>query len=108
MKNLAKNFLFILLIFLLISLLFSWLYQPEKIEQIPLSQLAQEINQEKVKKIIVEGSEISIFYHGDEETMTKSRKEELTDLSQSLPNLGVKSEQLAKVNIEIKEMCGPG
>jgi len=103
MKSLLKNFIYILLIFLAIGWLFTVFVQPEKIEQIPLSQLAQEINQEKVKKIIVEGNEISIFYHGDEEAGAKSRKEEITDLSQSLPGLGVDPEKLAKVSIEIKE-----
>lgn len=103
MKSLVKNLASVLLIFLLIALLFNWVYQPEKIEEISLSQLVQEINQEKVKKIIIEGSEISIFYHGDEEAEVISRKEEMTDLSQSLPNLGTDPEKLAKVNIEIKE-----
>ncbi|HUW71952.1 MAG TPA: ATP-dependent zinc metalloprotease FtsH [Candidatus Humimicrobiaceae bacterium] len=103
MKSLVKNLASVLLIFLLIALLFNWVYQPEKIEEISLSQLVQEINQEKVKKIIIEGGKISIFYHGDEEAEVISRKEEMTDLSQSLPNLGTDPEKLAKVNIEIKE-----
>lgn len=103
MKGLVKNLVSILLIFLLIWLFFTWFYQPGKLEEIPISQLAQEINQEKVKEIIVEGNEVSIFYQGDEEAKTKSRKEETTDISQSLLNLGVNSEKLAKVNIEIKE-----
>jgi cell division protease FtsH len=107
MKSLIKNLVSILLIFLLISLLFTFFFQPEKVKEISLSQLAREINQEEVKKIIVEGSEISIFYHGDEdgdqEAKTKSRKEEMTDLSQSLLNLGVDPEKITKANIEIKE-----
>jgi len=103
MKSLIKNLVFILLIFLSISLVFTWLNQPGKVEEISLTQLVQEINQGKVKKIIVEGSEISIFYQGKEDVGAKSRKEEMTDLSQSLPNLGVNPEELAKVDIEIRE-----
>ena len=34
MKSLAKNFIFILLIFLLISAVFTFIYQPEKVEEI--------------------------------------------------------------------------
>jgi len=97
-----KNFIFILLIFLIISGIFTLFAQPfEKEKELSITQLVEEINQEKIKKITVSGDELLILYH--DETKAKSRKEAVTDLSQSLPNLGVKPEQLAKVNIEIKE-----
>ncbi len=57
MKKLAKNFIFILLIFLIISGIFGLLQQPfEKEKELSITQLVKEINQEKIKKITVSGS----------------------------------------------------
>ena len=105
MKNLAKNFLVIILIFLLISAVFSLFYQPfEKTKEISLTQLVQEINQEKVKKITVSGNELRIVYQDN--SKVKSRKEQETALSESLINYGVEKTKLAKVEVETKESDG--
>ncbi|MBZ9572064.1 ATP-dependent zinc metalloprotease FtsH [Patescibacteria group bacterium] len=105
MKNLIKNFIVILFIFLIISAIFSLFFQPfEKEKQLPLSQLVEEINQEKIKKIIISGNELQITYR--DETKAKSRKEAEIDLSQFLLNYGVDVEKLKKVAIEIKEEGG--
>ncbi len=105
MKYLVKNFVFILLIFLIISAVFALFSQPFKKEkEISLSQLVEEINQEKIKKITVSGSELSILYQ--DETMVKSRKETESSLSESLMNLGIDLGKLKKVDIEAKKEQG--
>jgi len=105
MKSLIKNFVFILLIFLIISAVFALFSQPFKKEkEISLSQLVEEINQEKIKKITVSGSELSILYQ--DETTTKSRKETESSLSESLMNLGIDLGKLKKVEIEAKKEQG--
>ncbi len=105
MKNLAKNLVYVLLIFVLISAVFSLFYQPfEKIEEIALSKLVEDINQERVKKITVSGNDISILYQ--DASQAKSRKETEIGLSQSLLNLEVNREKLAKVEIETKKETG--
>jgi len=105
MKNLIKNFVFILVIFLIISGAFALFSQPFKKEgEISLSKLAEEINQGKIKKIIISGSELSILYQ--DETTAKSRKEPESSLSESLLNLGVDKENLKKVEIETTKEQG--
>ena len=105
MKNLAKNFIFILLIFLAISAIFALFSQPfEKEKELSLTQLVSEINQEKIKKITVSGNELQIVYQDD--SKAKSRKETEAALSESLTNYGVDKEKLAKVEIETKEAGG--
>lgn len=105
MRNLAKNFLVILLIFLLISAIFSLFYQPfEKVKELSITQLVQEINQEKVKKITVTGNELQIVYQDD--SKARSRKETEAALSESLINYGVDKTKLARVEIETKETGG--
>jgi len=105
MKNLLKNFLFIILIFIIISAIFTLFQEPLKKErELSLTQLVQEINQEKIKKITVSGNELQIIYQ--DESKARSRKETETALSQSLINYGVEKEKLARVEIETKETGG--
>ncbi len=101
MKNLLKNFVFILLIFLVISAVFSLFSKPfEKTQTVSLTQLVQDINQEKVKKIVVSGNELQITYQND--SKANSQKETEAALSESLINLGVDKTRLDKVEIETK------
>ena len=105
MKNLAKNFITILFIFLLISAVFSLFYQPlGEIKELSFSQLAENVNQGEIKKIIVAGNELDIVYQDD--SLAKSRKEDETALSQSLINYGVEQDKLMNVELEIKDAGG--
>ena len=105
MKNLAKNFVFILLIFLLISAIFGLFSQtPQKEKEISLTQLVQDINQEKVKEVVISGNDISVTYQDNSQAKTK--KETETALSQSLINYGVDQSKLEKVDIGLKEERG--
>lgn len=105
MKNLTKNLITILLFFLVISSIFSLLstsVQEEK--NISLSELVNDINNEKVKKITVSGSSVSVIY--PDNSKAKTMKEVESSLSQSLVNYGVDNEKLKKVNIEVKQEGG--
>ncbi len=105
MKNLAKNFVFILLIFLIISGVFTLFQKPfEKEKELSLTQLVEEINQEKIKKITVTGSELLVIYQDD--SKAKSRKETEVSLSESLLNYGVNKEKLKLIEIETKKESG--
>ena len=105
MKNLAKNFLFILLIFFAISGLFALLSQSsEKSSQISLTQTVQDINQNKIKQITVSGNNLQIVYQDN--SKAESVKESDSSLSQSLTNLGVIKDSLDKIVITNKEPSG--
>jgi len=102
MRNLFKNFIAILLIFLFISGVFTLFSQPlEKEKGLSLTQLVAEINQENIKKITVTGNELAITFQDDSKAY--SRKEAESALSESLINYGVDKSKLAKVEIETKE-----
>lgn len=107
MKKLVQNFLLVILFLLIISSLFALVFQPfERIETIPLSQLVEDLNKEKVEKITVAGTGISIFYN--DESKAKSQKEIDADFTQTLFNLGVEPEKMrpGKVEIEYKKEGG--
>ena len=102
MKNLAKNIIFVILILLIISGIFTLFNQPiETKKEISLTQLVEEINQEKIKEIIVSGSALQIIYQDN--SKVQSRKETETALSESLINYGVDKEKLKKIEIKSEE-----
>jgi cell division protease FtsH len=101
MNNFLKHLLLILALFFLISFFFSRVsLAPEK--TISLSELVKEINDGKVKQIIISGNSIEIFY--EDGTKAKSKKEIESSLSETLINLGVNKEKLASVNFQVKEV----
>ncbi len=106
MKKLLKNFILIILIFLLVSGIFA-LFSPQtfkKTEEISFTQLVKDINEEKVEKIEVSGNEISLIYKSEKEAI--SRKESDISLTEALINYGVDREKIRKIDIGIKKEKG--
>ncbi|OGI97435.1 cell division protein FtsH [Candidatus Nomurabacteria bacterium RIFCSPLOWO2_02_FULL_42_17] len=92
---------------MLISALYSLIFgNVKKTDEIPLSQIAQLISQEQVKKITVEGEKIIVTFLDD--TQKRSKKEAESSLSETLSNYGVSKELLNKVEFEIKNQTGLG
>ena len=105
MKFLAKNVIYILLIFLLISAVFTLLFNPnDPIEDISLTQLVNDINDDKVKMVTIAGPVIDIVYFDD--SIAISRKEAESSLTESLINFGVNSEKIKAVEIQTKPEGG--
>jgi cell division protease FtsH len=104
-KNLIKNFLLVIIIFVVFSAIFSFLsgsFKPDgKVKQVPINQLANEINQGKVKQISVSGNTVSITYNDNAQGV--SQKEPGTDISQTLINYGAGKDKLAGLDLDIKE-----
>jgi cell division protease FtsH len=101
-KSLTKNFLFIVLIFVFISAIFA-LFSPlsPSLPEISISQLSQEINQDKVKNIDVTGNKILVTYKDDSKAQTI--KESELGLSQTLKNYGLSQEKLSQLDFSVKE-----
>ncbi|MBU3901173.1 ATP-dependent zinc metalloprotease FtsH [Patescibacteria group bacterium] len=105
MKGLLKNFLIILILFILISGVFSMLGDSQNIPQkISLTELAQQINQDKVAKIAVSEQDLKItLKDGAVETAFKETESGLTE---SLKNYGVDAAKLQAVQISIEQPSG--
>ncbi|MDI6883067.1 MAG: ATP-dependent zinc metalloprotease FtsH [Patescibacteria group bacterium] len=106
MKQLLKNFIIVILIFLLISGIFT-LFNPQsfkKTKEVAFSTLVQEIQEGKVKEIKVAGDELLIKYLSQEEAV--SRKESGISLSQSLIDYGVEKEKIKEIKIEVEKERG--
>lgn len=98
LNPLVKNFIAVVLILLVIGGVFSLLYLPaDNANEISLSQLVTEINQDKVKKITVAGDTIQVTYQDDKKAT--SMKESNSVLPELLLNLGVDKLKLQTVQI---------
>jgi len=98
LNPLVKNFIFVVLILIVVGGLFSLFYLPtEQKSEISLSQLVSDINQDKIKKIDVAGDTVSITYQDDK--MAKSMKESNSVLSDVLVNLGADRTKLQTIDI---------
>ncbi len=101
MKFLFKNLLLILVIFLIVSSLFAFFFEPfSQKEKVSLNQLAQDINEGKVKEVTAFGSDLSVIYQDDREV--ESRKEPEIGLRETLITYGAKEENINNIKLNIE------
>ena len=72
----------------------------ERLDEIPLSQLVDDINAGEVKSISVQENDLEVTYTDDQ--LVSSRKEEGVDLTETLVAMGVPPAQLAQVDLEVE------
>jgi len=95
---LLKNFVLVVLILFIVGSIFSFLYFPSQTSnEIPVSQLVSDINNDNIKKITVSGDTLDIVYTDDK--AATSMKESGTGLTDLLINLGVNKDSLDKINV---------
>ncbi len=106
LNPLLKNFVFIVLILVVVAGVFSLFYAPgEKPTQVSLSQLVLDVNADKIKKIDVAGDTVTITYADDplnpsgQAKTAQSMKESNSVLPDVLANLGADKTKLQKVQI---------
>ncbi|MEI7498285.1 MAG: ATP-dependent zinc metalloprotease FtsH [Candidatus Falkowbacteria bacterium] len=101
MKNLVRNILLFFSLILLAALAVSALTTKNTSNSVGIETLVSELNQQQVKSMAVVGSEIKVaLKDGKEQTV---RKEPGQPLSELLTNLGVTSDKLQGVAIEVKD-----
>ncbi|MEX2144998.1 MAG: ATP-dependent zinc metalloprotease FtsH [Candidatus Spechtbacterales bacterium] len=105
MKSLTKNIMIVALVFIAIISFATFFYSPgQEAEKISLNTLATKINEGEVESIVVSGSELEITLKNGEKQ--KSQKEAEASLTETLRNYGVREDNLAQVNLELKGESG--
>ncbi|MFH1412594.1 MAG: AAA family ATPase [bacterium] len=100
-KNLLKNLLVFLAIFLVIAMFFSFAQkEKESVEIIGLQELVNQINNGEIESILVDKNDLKIILNNGEEQIAK--KEPGQSLSELLSNFGVDSDKMTALKIEIK------
>jgi cell division protease FtsH len=106
MEKMLKNLSTFILVFLLISGIFVLYQSPsEKPDDVSLSELVSEINQDQVKSITVQSNALEIELMKDGKKQ-KANKESESSLTETLANYGVDKEKLKNVSIDIQEESG--
>lgn len=77
-----------------------------KPEEYSISQVAEQIKKGEVKEVVVKGSELDVTYKDDTRTPGISKKEDDTAITESLTNLGVSTEEMAGITIDVQKETG--
>ena len=105
MKAFSKNLLTAIAILLLITGAFALFGKPfETPKVVSLTQLAQDINEERVEKVVVSGDKLEISYK--DKGSAVSQKETESGLSETLLNYGVRQEKIGLVAVEQSDESG--
>jgi cell division protease FtsH len=106
MKNLTKNLLWVILSFILITVLFSFFLEvgQKKPTVISLNELTQKINAGEVKEIIVAGNDLKITLVDG--SAASARKEPEVGLSETLRNYGMEPAVLQSIKLKVQEESG--
>ena len=108
MKNLLKNLFFVIGIFVVLSLVFSFFTgnKTQSAQSIALTDLARRIQAGQIKKIDVQDNALTATDTAGK--VWTSEKESESSLSQSLMNLGVDKAKLATVDVQLSQSSGSG
>lgn len=107
MKNILKNFLIFFLILAIVSTILGFFSsRNDAIEEVGITKVVQQVKDEQVKSITVNGDELVITLNDD--TQEKSKKELNQSLTELLKNYEVSTEKIAAVDIVIGEDSDSG
>jgi len=96
-------------VLLLITLTFIYSYVTDtgvKPEEISISKIAEQVKLGEVSEIIVKGNVLEVNYADETKTAGKAKKENDSSVTETLVNLGVTSEQISKVSIDVQDETG--
>ncbi|HKL16759.1 MAG TPA: ATP-dependent zinc metalloprotease FtsH [Patescibacteria group bacterium] len=101
MKSLFKNFIILIIIFLIISGIFSLFnLQGQETSKIGINKLVQEIKQEQVQEITIEKDKINILLkNGKKQYTFKEQNENFTDI---LTGYNISSQKIANIDVNVK------
>lgn len=104
-RSITKNLVISIVLFLILAgILSTYNLSSEKIEEVQLSAVVQQINEEEVKSIVVQGNKLHIELHDG--TEQESNKEPDESFTSALANYGVDPELMSKVDIDIQRESG--
>ena len=105
--NFWNNMLSTILLLIFVTVAFSYLTDSNvKPTELSISEVVSQVKNGEVKGIIVRGSKLEISYNDETKVAGEAKRETDASVSESLTNLGVSSEQLAKVKIDVQRETG--
>ena len=107
--NFWNNMLSTVLLLIFITFAFSYLTENQaKPDQLSLSEVVNQVKAGEVKEIVVRGTKLEIKYNDETRNMAETKKETDASITESLSNLGVSTEQLSAIKIDVQRETGFG
>ncbi len=107
--NFWNNVLSTVLLLIMLTAGYSYLVDnQEKPEELSISEIVTQVKAGEVGEIVVRGSELEVNYKDETKNSGTAKKESDASISETLTNLGVTSEQLAEVKLDIQNPTGVG
>jgi len=105
--NFWNNILTTVLVLVLLTALYSYVVEHQnEPDELSISQIASQIKAGEIKSIIVRGSEVEVSYIDESRNKGVAKKENDAAVTETLSTLGVTSEQLNAVSIDVQEETG--
>jgi cell division protease FtsH len=105
--NFWNNMLTAILVLVLVVAIFSFVSEQQVTpEELTLSQVVEQIQAGEVREIIVRGGNLEVNYVDEERTAGEARREIDASVTDSLTNLGVTTEQLNTITIDVQRETG--
>ena len=105
--NFWNNMLSTLLLLIFVTALFSYLSENQnEPDQLSITEVAQQVKAGEIETIIVRGSALEITYNDETRNAGEAKREVDASITESLTNLGVTTEELATVNIDVQRETG--
>ncbi len=107
--NFWNNMLTTVLLLVFITFAFSYLTeQKQEPEELSISEVVGQVKAGEVSEIIVRGSQLEIKYNDETRNAGEAKRETDASITESLTNLGVSTEQLNSIKIDVQRETGFG
>lgn len=107
--NFWNNMLTTILLLLFVTAAFSYITESQvEPEQLTLTDVVNQVKEGVVEEIIVRGSALEVNYVDETRNPGEAKREVDASVSESLTNLGVTTEELSKITIDVQRETGFG
>jgi len=105
--NFWNNMLSTLLLLILVTAVFSYLTENQtQPEELTLTDIVTQVKAGEVDTIVVRGSALEVSYKDNTRTSGEAKREIDASVTESLTNLGVTTEELAGITIDVQRETG--
>ena len=95
------------LLLIVVTAVFSYITESRtKPAEISITDVVGQVKAGEVKTIIVRGDVLEVTYNDETRTLGEAKREVDASISETLTNLGVTNEQLAKIKIDVQRRQG--
>lgn len=105
--NFWNNVLSTVVLLIVLTLIYSYATEQEKkVDEISVSEVAEQVKAGEVREIVVKGAMMEVTYTDETRKQGEAKKENDAAVTETLANLGVTTEQISAVKIDVQKETG--